>query len=96
MFLFQQQMVMAMNGKTLNTIIVMFAIGFAIGKANSRSINSIKDLNKSGPTNSQYLNRLTEFFDDDLDEAKKEYFEYIDMGFNPSDAFDITKAKARL
>jgi hypothetical protein len=42
------------------------------------------------------LNRLTEFFDDDLDEAKKEYFEYIDMGFNPSDAFDITKAKARL
>ena len=85
-----------MNGKTVATILAMSILGFAIGKANSKSIHSIKKLNKVGPTNQQYFNRLTEFFYDDLPSAQAEYLDYVDMGFNPSDAFDIAKAKASL
>lgn len=49
-----------------------------------------------GATSKQYANRLVEFFDEDLDEAVLEYCQYLEMGFNPSDAFEIAKARSIL
>lgn len=84
------------NGKSFNRVMILFVVGFAIGKINSRSLNSIKAKDSQGPSTQQYANRLVEFFDKDLDLAVTEYCEYLEMGFNPSDAFDIAKAKANL
>jgi hypothetical protein len=84
------------TGKVVGYLSLLFSIGFALGKINSKSYNSIKEKNKQGATNQQYANRLIEFFDEDLSYAISEYCEYLEMGFNPSDAFDIAKAKAKL
>jgi len=89
-------MVTVKSGKTVGYLAVLFSIGFVLGKLNNRSIDSIKKLNQTAPNTQQYLNRLIEFFDTDLPDAQKEYFEYLEMGFNPSDAFEILKAKARI
>jgi hypothetical protein len=45
---------------------------------------------KHNPTVSQYLHRLNEFCLDDLEYAQKEFWEFIDMGLNASDAFELT------
>lgn len=84
------------NGKSFNRVMILFVVGFAIGKINSRSLNSIKVKDFEGPSIQQYSNRLVEFFDKDLDLAINEYCEYLEMGFNPCDAFDIAKAKAKM
>lgn len=89
-------MVTVKSGKTVGYLAVLFSIGFVLGKLNNKSLNSIKEKDKQGPTHHQYANRLVEFFDEDLSEAINEYCEYLEMGFNPSDAFDIAKAKAKL
>lgn len=96
MFTSQQAMVMVKTGKVVGYLSLLFSIGFALGKLNNKSLNSIKEKDKQGATHRQYANRLVEFFDEDLGEAINEYCEYLEMGFNPSDAFDIAKAKANL
>lgn len=45
------------------------------------------------PNASQYRNRLDEFCINDVDQAKGEFEEFLSMGFNPSDAFDMTIIK---
>lgn len=45
------------------------------------------------PNVMQYKNRLDEFCINDVDQAKNEFEEFISMGFNPSDAFDMTIIK---
>lgn len=96
MFILHQAMAIVKTGKTVGYLAVLFSIGFVLGKLNSKSINSVKQKDQKGPTHGQYANRLVEFFDEDLDEAMKEYCEYLEMGFNPSDAFEIAKAKAKI
>jgi hypothetical protein len=70
-----------MNGKNISFIAGLFVIGLALG-------------NKT--TVDQYLNRLSEFFLDDISCAKNDFFELLDMGLNPSDCFEITIAKSSL
>lgn len=45
------------------------------------------------PDARQYKNRLNEFCINDVDQAKNEFEEFLGMGFNPSDAFDMTIIK---
>jgi len=89
-------MVTVKTGKSVGYLAILFSIGFVLGKLNNKSLDSIKEKNKQGPTHRQYANRLIEFFDEDLNEAVGEYCEYLEMGFNPSDAFEIAKAKAKM
>lgn len=96
MFILHQATAIVKSGKTVGCLAVLFSIGFVLGKINSKSFYSIKQKDKQGPTYQQYANRLVEFFDEDLSEAINEYCEYLDMGFNPSDAFEIAKAKAKI
>jgi len=96
MYTLSQVMAIMKTGKSAGYLVILFSIGFVLGKLNNKSLNSIKEKNKQGPTHRQYANRLTEFFDEDLNEAVSEYCEYLEMGFNPSDAFEIAKAKAKM
>lgn len=41
-------------------------------------------------TATQYKNRLEEFCLQDLIQAQGEFDDFINMGFNPSDAFELT------
>jgi hypothetical protein len=41
----------------------------------------------------QYENRLKEFCIFDIEEAKEEFHSFLHMGFNPTDAFDLTVIK---
>lgn len=84
------------TGKSLAVIATLFSIGYAIGKINSNNIKYQVAQKSNKVTHQQYANRLVEFFDEDLQSAVAEYCEYIEMGFNPSDAFEIAKTKAYL
>lgn len=70
----------------------------AIGIVAKKSFGKTVELNKSRPSVFQYTNRLKEFFinDNDLNSAKKEFFDLLDMGLSPYDSFEITKAKVVL
>jgi len=48
----------------------------------------------SAPSFLQYKNRLNEFRINDLENANTEYKEFIEMGLNPRDAFELTVARA--
>lgn len=48
---------------------------------------------KSKPTVDQYRNRLEEFCLFDIEEAKCEFESFLEIGFNPRDAFDLTIIK---
>jgi hypothetical protein len=85
-----------MNGKTKIFIGSLFLIGFVIGKINSKQFINQKTSDSSNASTQQYLNRLSEFFIDDLSVAKNDFFELLDMGFNPNDCFEITIAKSNL
>lgn len=84
------------TGRALAAIAALFSIGFAIGKINKNKMSSMVESKQLGATSKQYANRLVEFFDEDLDEAVLEYCQYLEMGFNPSDAFEIAKARSIL
>jgi hypothetical protein len=45
------------------------------------------------PTVYQYENRLEEFCLFDVDQAKSEFHSFLELGFNPSDAFELTIIK---
>jgi hypothetical protein len=84
-----------MNGKSISIIAGLFAIGLALGTNHKK-----KFVNQHVSTNTitidQYMNRLSEFFIDDINNAKGNFFELLDMGLNPSDCFEITIARSPL
>lgn len=83
------------NGKTISCVVGLFAIGLALGNTHKKHFEkNIKVINKT--TIDQYMNRLTEFFFEDINSAKSTFFELLDMGLNPSDCFEITIAKQAL
>jgi len=84
------------TGRVLAAIATLFSVGFAIGKINKNKMSCMVESKQLGATSKQYANRLVEFFYEDLDEAVSEYCQYLDMGFNPSDAFEIAKARSIL
>jgi hypothetical protein len=52
-----------------------------------------KKVKNTKPTVSQYENRLGEFCLFDTEQAKDEFYSFLDLGFNPSDAFELTIVK---
>lgn len=85
-----------MSGNKIKIIAGLFLAGFLIGKLKANSFkNNLKTKNNK-PNVAQYINRLSEFFFDDLDEAKSDFFELLDMGFSSEDCFQITIAKKAL
>jgi hypothetical protein len=85
-----------MNGKSKLVISSLFILGFIAGKINQKKFIDNKNIKSQTINTQQYLNRLSEFFIDDLSNAKEDFFELLDMGFNPSDCFEITIAKSSL
>ncbi len=96
MFLLLLSMVIKMNSKLKIFIGSLFVIGFVIGKINSKNFKNNNYTVKNNINIDQYINRLSEFFIDDLSTAKKDFLELLDMGFNPNDCFEITIAKSLL
>lgn len=80
-----------MNGKTIAIFAGFFAIGVALGKAKQNAFSN--NVSKSKLTTEQCLNRLSEFCIDDPDSAKKDFFEFMEMGFTPEESFEIVSAK---
>ena len=80
-----------MSGKTIAIFAGFFVIGVALGKAKQNAFSN--NVNKSKLTTEQCLNRLSEFCIDDPDSAKKDFFEFMEMGFTPEESFEIVSAK---
>ena len=80
-----------MNGKTIAIFAGFFAIGVALGKAKQNAFSN--NVSKSKLTIEQCLNRLSEFCIDDPVSAKKDFFEFMEMGFTPEESFEIVSAK---
>jgi len=80
-----------MSGKTVAILAGFFVIGVALGKAKQDAFNN--KVSKSKLTTEQCLNRLTEFCIEDLASAKKDFFEFVEMGFTPEESFEIVSSK---
>ena len=80
-----------MNGKLVAILAGFFVIGVALGKAKQDAFSN--KVNKSKLTTEQCLNRLSEFCIDDPASAKKDFFEFMEMGFTPEESFEIVSAK---
>jgi hypothetical protein len=80
-----------MSSKTVAILAGFFVIGVALGKAKQDAFSN--KVSKSKLTTEQCLNRLTEFCIDDLASAKKDFFEFMEMGFTPEESFEIVSAK---
>lgn len=76
------------NGRIVFFIASCFVIGAALAQINKKPIKT-----KIAATKDQYKNRLKEFYLDDVDEAQKEFDEFVDLGLSNSDAFDLTIVK---
>lgn len=96
MYISHLMMVIVKTGRSAAIIVSLFSIGYALGKINKSRMSLHTSKTTNAPTKQQYENRLVEFFDTNLESAVTEYCEYIEMGFNPSDAFEIAKARAHL
>lgn len=84
-----------MNGKNISFIAGLFIIGLALGNSHKKKFVQ-QTINVNKTTVDQYLNRLSEFFLDDISYAKNDFFKLLDIGLNPSDCFEITIAKSSL
>lgn len=93
---YQQTMMVIMSNRTKLILGSLFTIAFILGKVNSKKFIDKKISNINQVNVEQYLNRLNEFFIEDIYEAKNDFLELLDMGFNPSDCFEITIAKNSL
>jgi hypothetical protein len=80
-----------MSGKTIAIFAGFFVIGVALGKAKQNAFSN--NVSNSKLTTEQCLNRLSEFCIDDPDSAKKDFFEFMEMGFTPEESFEIVSAK---
>ena len=72
------------NGKALAFLAGCFCVGYLLAKGQD------KPTQRKSVSAEQYKNRLEEFCLYDLDKAKKEYDEFIDMGFTELDSFELT------
>ena len=86
-----ETLVKMMSGKTIAIFAGFFVIGVALGKAKQSTFNN--KISKSKLTTEQCLNRLSEFCIDDPASAKKDFFEFMEMGFSPEESFEIVSAK---
>lgn len=80
-----------MSGKTVAILAGFFVIGVALGKAKQDAFNN--KVSKIKLTTEQCLNRLTEFCIEDPASAKKDFFEFVEMGFTPEESFEIVSSK---
>lgn len=92
----QPTVMIIMGNRTKLILGSLFTIAFILGKVNSKKFIDKKISNVNQVNVEQYLNRLSEFFIEDIYEAKNDFLELLDMGFNPSDCFEITIAKNSL
>lgn len=65
-------------GISLGVILINF-----LAKSKTKKI-----INK--PTSKQYKNRLEEFCLNDIDQARNEFEDFLNLGLSPSDAFELT------
>lgn len=84
-----------MNGKNISFIVGLFIVGLALGNSHKNKFVQ-QNTSMNTATIDQYLNRLSEFFLDDISCARNDFFELLDMGLNPGDCFEITIAKSSL
>jgi hypothetical protein len=82
--LVQKMGTMMKNGKSIIFLAGCFFIGYTIAKSKD------KPKEKKTVTAEQYKNRLEEFCLYDLEKAKREYDEFINMGFTELDSFELT------
>ena len=74
------------SGKYSGTIIIGLICGFIIERRKA----NVKSLPVNLPSISQYINRFSEFYTDELiKEVEKEFISLIDMGIGPEAAFDM-------
>ena len=86
-----ETLVKMMSGKTIAIFAGFFVIGVALGKAKQNAFSN--NVSKTKLTTEQCLNRLSEFCIDDPVSAKKDFFEFMEMGFTPEESFEIVSAK---
>jgi len=86
-----ETLVKMMSGKTIAIFAGFFVIGVALGKAKQNAFSN--NVSKNKLTTEQCLNRLSEFCIDDPVSAKKDFFEFMEMGFTPEESFEIVSAK---
>lgn len=75
---------MKKSGKILFLFGLLSSTYFAMHSCKKQKVKHNKT------TTSQYKNRLEEFCLQDLSQAQDEFDSFINMGFNPSDAFELT------
>lgn len=82
------------NGDKFFIITTLFIIGYAMGRSNSKKI---LEHHKKDPTIAQYLNRLKEFYDQDImDKMEDEFLSLIDFGVEPKFAFEAVTFNGEL
>lgn len=86
-----ETLVKMMSGKTIAIFAGFFVIGVVLGKAKQNAFSN--NVSKTKLTTEQCLNRLSEFCIDDPVSAKKDFFEFMEMGFTPEESFEIVSAK---
>ena len=86
-----ETLVKMMSGKAIAIFAGFFVIGVALGKAKQNAFSN--NVSKTKLTTEQCLNRLSEFCIDDPVSAKKDFFEFMEMGFTPEESFEIVSAK---
>jgi hypothetical protein len=74
------------NGEKILFVSTFFLLGCLLSKNEN---NQTKRKNIVDPTISQYINRLKEFFNEDiLDKVQEEFLSLVELGLSPSSAFD--------
>ena len=74
------------NGEKVLFVSTFFLLGCLLSKSKNDQTrrNNIID-----PTINQYINRLKEFFNEDiLDKVEEEFLSLVELGLNPNSAFD--------
>ena len=74
------------NGEKILFVSTFFLLGCLLSKNEN---NQTKRKNIVDPTIYQYINRLKEFFNEDiLDKVQEEFLSLVELGLSPSSAFD--------
>ena len=73
------------NGEKILFVSTFFLLGCLLSKNEN---NQTKRKNIVDPTIYQYINRLKEFFNEDiLDKVQEEFLSLVELGLSPSSAF---------
>lgn len=82
------------NGDRFFFITALLIIGYSIGRNKS---NKMLEHHKKDPTIAQYLNRLKEFYDQDvMDRMEDEFLSLVDFGVEPKYAFEAVTFNGEL